>query len=285
MPAPVIAERIGWPYSEGPLKKLLARIRPEYVGIDPADRVVYEPGQIAQCDLWFPETPVPVAAGQARILPVLVMTLAFSRFLSATMIPSRQAGDILSGMWLLISQLGRVPKTLVWDRESAIGGTGRVSVAGGGVRRHPGHAGSGWPRRGIRSSRAWSSATTGSSRPRSCPAAPSPHRRTSTPSSATGWPPGQHPHRPRHPGPSGGPAGDRPPGDDAAAAGRPAGRADPPDPAGPRLLRARRRQRLLRRPAGDRPVRRRHRLTDHGSRRSATASSSPATTAAGPATA
>jgi hypothetical protein len=31
-------------------------------------------------------------------------------------------------MWLLISQLGRVPKTLVWDRESAIGGTGRVSA-------------------------------------------------------------------------------------------------------------------------------------------------------------
>jgi len=27
MPAPVIAARIGWPYSEGPLKKLLARIR------------------------------------------------------------------------------------------------------------------------------------------------------------------------------------------------------------------------------------------------------------------
>lgn len=128
MPGPVIAQRIGWPYSEGPLKKLLARIRPEYVGIDPADRVVYQPGEIAQCDLWFPETPVPVEARQARILPVLVVTLAFSRFLSATMIPSRQAGDILSGMWLLIAALGRVPKTLVWDRESAIGGTGRVSV-------------------------------------------------------------------------------------------------------------------------------------------------------------
>ena len=128
MPGPVIAQKIGWPYSEGPLKKLLARIRPEYAGIDPADRTVYEPGQIAQCDLWFPETSVPVAARQARILPVLVLTLAFSRFLSATMIPSRQGGDILSGMWLLISQLGRVPKTLVWDRESAIGGTGRVSV-------------------------------------------------------------------------------------------------------------------------------------------------------------
>jgi hypothetical protein len=128
MPGPVIAQRIGWPYSEGPLKKLLARIRPEYVGIDPVDRVTYEPGQLAQCDLWFPAPTIPVAASQARVLPVLVIVLGFSRFLSATMIPSRQAGDILSGMWQLIAGIGRVPKTLVWDRESAIGGTGRVSV-------------------------------------------------------------------------------------------------------------------------------------------------------------
>ncbi len=186
MPGPVIAQRIGWPYSDGPLKKLLARIRPEYVGIDPADRVVYEPGQIAQCDLWFPETPIPVAAGQARILPVLVMTLAFSRFLSATMIPSRQAGDILSGMWLLISQLGRVPKTLVWDRESAIGGTGRAQRPGGGVRRHAGHqdpagpaAGPGVQGHGRAQQRVLRDLVP--ARPRR-----SPRRRTSTPSSATG---------------------------------------------------------------------------------------------------
>lgn len=128
MPAPVIAQRIGWPYSDGPLKKLLTRIRPEYRGIDPADRVTYEPGQVAQCDLWFPEPRIPVAAGQERVLPVLVMTLAFSRYLSAVMIPSRQAGDILAGMWQLISGIGRVTRTLVWDRESAIGGTGKVTV-------------------------------------------------------------------------------------------------------------------------------------------------------------
>src|ERR687889_240712 len=128
MPATVIAQRIGWTHSLTVLKDRLRRIRPEYVGIDPVDRVVYQPGGVTQCDLWFPETPVPVAAGQARILPVLVVTLAFSRFHSATMIPSRQAGDILSGMWLLISQLGRVPKTLVWDRESAIGGTGKLTA-------------------------------------------------------------------------------------------------------------------------------------------------------------
>ncbi len=62
------------------------------------------------------------------MLPVLVMTLGFSRFMTATMIPTRQAGDILSGMWLLIREVGRVTKTLVWDRESAIGGTGRLSA-------------------------------------------------------------------------------------------------------------------------------------------------------------
>ncbi|SPL88639.1 Mobile element protein [[Actinomadura] parvosata subsp. kistnae] len=128
MPAPVIAERIGWPYSISPLKKRLTVIRPEYVGIDPVDRVTYEPGQIAQCDLWFPETKIPVAAGQRRILPVLVMTLGFSRFMTATMIPSRQGGDILSGLWWLIRGVGRTPKTLIWDREAAIGGNGKVST-------------------------------------------------------------------------------------------------------------------------------------------------------------
>lgn len=128
MPAPVIAERIGWPYSSAPLRKRLALIRPEYVGIDPVDRVTYEPGQVAQCDLWFPETKVQVTGGQERVLPVLVMTLGFSRFMTAVMIPSRQGCDILSGMWSLISGIGRVPKTLVWDREAAIGGSGKLTA-------------------------------------------------------------------------------------------------------------------------------------------------------------
>ncbi len=128
MPATVIAERIGWGHSLTVLKDRIRQIRPEYLGIDPVDRVVYAPGEIAQCDRWFPDTAIPVGDGQERVLPVLVMTLGYSRFLSATMIPSRQAGDILSGMWQLISGVGRVTRTLVWDRESAIGGTGRVST-------------------------------------------------------------------------------------------------------------------------------------------------------------
>jgi hypothetical protein len=46
MPATVIAERINWPYSLTTLKDRVRQIRPEYVGIDPADRVTYEPGEI-----------------------------------------------------------------------------------------------------------------------------------------------------------------------------------------------------------------------------------------------
>src|SRR6218665_1799695 len=115
MPATVIAGRV-------------SALRPEYQGVDPVQKTSYQPGEIAQCDLWFPETRVFVAPGQERILPVLVMTLGFSRTILATMIPSRQAGDILEGMWLLIEQIGRVPKTLVWDREAAIGGSGKLTT-------------------------------------------------------------------------------------------------------------------------------------------------------------
>ena len=129
MPATVIAERIGWEHSITILKDRLRQIRPEYAGVDPADRIVHEPGVAAQMDLWFPEPRIPVGFGQAAMLPVLVMTLTFSRFLSAVMLPSRQAGDLLAGMWQLISQVGAVSKTLVWDREAAIGGKGVVTQA------------------------------------------------------------------------------------------------------------------------------------------------------------
>lgn len=128
MPATVIAERIDWSYSITTLKDRIRAIRPESASVDPVDRITYQPGQIAQCDLWFPAPKIPVGHSQLLMLPVLVMTLGFFRVLTATMIPSRRAGDILAGMWQLISDLGIVPKTVIWDRESAIGGTGVVTV-------------------------------------------------------------------------------------------------------------------------------------------------------------
>lgn len=125
MPATVIAERIGWESSITILRDRVRLLRPEYVAQDPADRLVHEPGGAAQMDLWFPEPRIPVGYGQALMLPVLVMTLTYSRFLSAVMLPSRQAGDLLAGMWQLISDVGRVSKSLVWDREAAIAGKGK----------------------------------------------------------------------------------------------------------------------------------------------------------------
>jgi len=132
MPATVIAERIGWDRSLTILKDRIRVLRPLFAGVDPADRVEYAPGEIAQCDLWFPPVPIPVGGGAERILPVLAMTCGFSRVTDAMMIPSRKAGDILAGMWEATSGWGACPRTLVWDRESAIGGTGRLTAEAAG---------------------------------------------------------------------------------------------------------------------------------------------------------
>lgn len=128
MPATVIAERIGWTRSLTVLKDRVRLLRPLFVGVDPADRIEYAPGAVAQCDLWFPPVPVPVGAGQTRVLPVLAITCGYSRVTDAVMIPSRRAGDILAGMWTIIQGWGACPRTLVWDREAAIGGTGRLTL-------------------------------------------------------------------------------------------------------------------------------------------------------------
>lgn len=127
MPATVIAERIGYPHSMTVLKQRVAILRPHFPGIDPADRIEHLPGETAQCDLWFPDTRIPVGHGQDRILPVLVMTSAHSRWTSARMICSRKAGDMLDATWHILTTWGRVPRSLVWDREAAIGGAGKPS--------------------------------------------------------------------------------------------------------------------------------------------------------------
>ncbi|NAZ83803.1 IS21 family transposase [Kineococcus sp. R8] len=132
MPATVLAQRLGWTHSLTILKDRVRVIRPEYAGVDPADRLVHEPGEATQCDLWFPASPVPLGHGQvavgARALPVLTMTMTHSRYLSAVAVPTRQAGDLLAGMWAIIAARGAVTKTLVWDLESAIGKGRRVSA-------------------------------------------------------------------------------------------------------------------------------------------------------------
>ncbi len=122
MPATVLAERVGWRGSRSWFRENVAVIRADYAPCDPADRIVYHPGDQVQCDLWFPEPKIPLGDGSVSMLPVLVMVASFSKFISALMIPSRATADLLAGMWMLLAtQLGAVPRRLIWDNESGIG--------------------------------------------------------------------------------------------------------------------------------------------------------------------
>ena len=133
MPATVIAERIGWTRSIRVLSSRVAELRPAYLPPDPASRTSYEPGEIGQCDLWFPPIRLPVGFGQVRKstqLPVLTMVTGYSRWLSGLLIPTRSAADLFAGWWQLLERLGAVPRVLVWDGEGAIGRwrAGRVEL-------------------------------------------------------------------------------------------------------------------------------------------------------------
>jgi transposase len=121
MPATVIAERLGWSSSLTVLKDRVRELRPLFTPPDPASRTTYRPGELGQCDLWFPPVDIPLGFGHTGRPPVLVMACGYSRHLDAELLPSRQGPDLLAGHWLMLSRLGRVPRALVWDNESAVG--------------------------------------------------------------------------------------------------------------------------------------------------------------------
>jgi len=121
MPATVIAERVGWTGSSSWFRDNVARLRPEHRRVDPADRLTWAAGDAAQCDLWFPPRKIPLENGTSALLPVLVITAAYSRFVLARMIPTKTTEDLLLGTWQLLQLLGRVPRRLIWDNERGIG--------------------------------------------------------------------------------------------------------------------------------------------------------------------
>ncbi|WP_310279078.1 IS21 family transposase [Haloactinomyces albus] len=121
MPSTVIMERVGWERGKTVFFERVQQLRPLFKPADPASRTEYQPGELAQCDLWFPSADVPLGCGQTGRPPVLVLVSGYSRMITAMMLPSRQSADLLAGHWALISGWGRVPKALVWDNESAVG--------------------------------------------------------------------------------------------------------------------------------------------------------------------
>jgi len=132
MPTTVIAERIGWDRSITVLKDRVRVLRPLFTPPDPVSRTLYQPGELAQCDLWFPPVDIPLGYGQTGRPPVLAIVTGYSRVITARMIPSRQAGDLIDGHWRLLSGWGATPRMLVWDNESAVGRNrgGKITLTG-----------------------------------------------------------------------------------------------------------------------------------------------------------
>jgi transposase len=96
MPATVVAERIGWERGLTQLKVRVRELRPLYLPTDPCQRTHYEPGELAQWDLWFPAVDIPLGFDECRP-PVIVGVSGYSRLLAARLIPSREAHDVLLG--------------------------------------------------------------------------------------------------------------------------------------------------------------------------------------------
>lgn len=129
MPTTVIMERVGWTRGKTVFCDRVQQLRPLFVPPDPAQRTDYLPGELAQCDLWFPPADVPLGFGQVGRPPVLVMVCGYSRWLSATMIATRQSPDLLAGHGTLLARLGRCRK--LWSGttkpRSGLGGPGARS--------------------------------------------------------------------------------------------------------------------------------------------------------------
>lgn len=120
MPVKVIAERIGWSRGITILQDRVRELRPLFVPPDPSGRTEYQPGELAQWDLWFPPTAVLLEDGSSAKPPVLVGVSGYSRVIVGEMIPSREAHDILSAHLHCLGALGGVPRKGVYDNEAAL---------------------------------------------------------------------------------------------------------------------------------------------------------------------
>jgi transposase len=91
-------------------------------------RTIYRPGGLAQFDLWQPKREIPVGYGQTRKGYVVVGALGFSRFGAGALVFSKEAPDVLWGMWRCVERIGALPERLVVDREGCLhAGGGRPS--------------------------------------------------------------------------------------------------------------------------------------------------------------
>lgn len=121
MPATVIAERIGWSRGITILKERVSELRPLYQEPKPYQRTDYQPGELAQWDLWQPPVEIPVGFEFRQRLWVITGLSGYSRTSMGHMIPTRETHDVLAGHLECLKDLGAVPRQGIYDNEGAIG--------------------------------------------------------------------------------------------------------------------------------------------------------------------
>ncbi len=120
-----MAIELGYAGGKSIFDDYVREVRPQFQLRRTFQRTVYRPGELVQCDLWEPRGQIPVGHGQTRRGYVVTAELCWSRVIAGTLIFSKEAPDILSGLARCLGRIGAMPEKLVWDREAAIAGGGR----------------------------------------------------------------------------------------------------------------------------------------------------------------
>jgi transposase len=108
----LIAEQ-GYVGSKTILDDYLREVRPLFLPRPRTfQRTSYRPAALCQFDLWEPSREIPVGAGQTRRGYVVVACPPYSRAGAGTLVFSKEAPDILAGVWRCLGRLGALPKTL-----------------------------------------------------------------------------------------------------------------------------------------------------------------------------
>jgi transposase len=120
-----MAGELGYEGGKSIFDDFVREVRPRFLAPRTFQRTIYRPGELVQCDLWEPREQIPVGHGQRRRGWVVTCEVCWSRAIAGTLIFSKEAPDILSGLARNLTRLGGVPEKLVWDREAAIAAGGR----------------------------------------------------------------------------------------------------------------------------------------------------------------
>jgi transposase len=107
----------------------LREVRPLFLAARTYQRTVYRPGDLMQFDLWRPKQEIPVGYGQTRRGYVVVGALGYSRYGAGALVFSKEAPDVLWGVWRCLERTGALPARLVFDREGCLhSGSGRPTA-------------------------------------------------------------------------------------------------------------------------------------------------------------